>query len=157
MQEKLSKNAIISIIERLRVYYEVDTDTSLASFLGVRQNTISSWRSRGAIDLELIITKCDNINLNWLFFEEGPVYRRDMNSKTPTNQPNNGVNSLFLKQTISEKEEKIESLNREIGKLQNQIELLKKTKPTPEFREAAENKIAPAEYVQPKGKKKTDK
>lgn len=153
MQEKLSKIAIISIIERLRVYYEVDTDTSLASFLGVRQNTISSWRSRGAIDLELIITKCDNINLNWLFFEEGPVYRRDINSKTPTNQ-SNGLSNMLLKQTISEKEEKIESLNREIGKLQNQIDLLKGTSPKLEVQEAAEGKIV---YVQPKGKKKTDK
>ncbi|NOU17072.1 MAG: hypothetical protein HOO91_05890 [Bacteroidales bacterium] len=156
MQEKLSKNAIISIIERLRVYYQVDTDTSLASFLGVRQNTISSWRSRSAIDFELIITKCDNINLNWLFFEEGPVYRRDMNSNTPNNQ-SNGLSNMLLKQTISEKEEKIESLNREIGKLQNQIESLKKINPTLEFQEAAENKIAPVEYVQPKGKKKTTK
>ncbi|NVO08479.1 MAG: helix-turn-helix domain-containing protein [Bacteroidales bacterium] len=153
MQEKLSKNAIVSIIDRLRVYYEVDTDTSLASCLGVRQNTISSWRSRGAIDFDLIIAKCDNINLNWLIFEEGPVYRRDINPNIPSNQ-SDGLNSMFLKQTISEKEEKIESLNREIGKLQNQIELLKDSNPKLEFHEAAEGKLA---YVQPKGKKKTAK
>ncbi len=153
MQEKLSKNAIISIIERLRVYYEVDTDTSLASFLGVRQNTISSWRSRGAIDLELIITKCDNINLNWLFFEEGPVYRRDINSKTPNNQPN-GLSNMLLKQTISEKEEKIESLNREIGKLQNQIESLKKLIPKPEFLKAANDQ---SDYKSGEGDKNTAK
>ncbi|NVO08782.1 MAG: helix-turn-helix domain-containing protein [Bacteroidales bacterium] len=117
----------VFIIERLKTYYQVDTDTSLASVLGIRQNTISSWRSRSAIDFELIIARCDNINFNWLFFDEGPVFRSDIKTN-PSAITGDAVNNLFLKQTISEKEEKIESLNREIGRLQNQIELFKKEK-----------------------------
>lgn len=42
------------------------TDTELSDFLGVKQNTISSWKSRGTVDYDLIISKCDTDDLNWL-------------------------------------------------------------------------------------------
>ena len=66
MQEKLSKNAINTILSRLKEYFKVRTDTELASCLEIKQNTISSWKSRGMVDLMLIISKCDNVSYDWL-------------------------------------------------------------------------------------------
>lgn len=70
MQEKESQNAII-ILDRLKEAYNITTDTELASFLGVKQNTVASWRSRNTVDYSLIISKCDNISLDWLFTGKG--------------------------------------------------------------------------------------
>lgn len=77
MQEKISRNAINLILDKLSKAIGVNTDTELANVLGVKQNTVSSWRSRGSIDFALIISKCDDIDLNWLFNE------RDINLDYP--------------------------------------------------------------------------
>jgi len=67
MQKKISNIAINQVIARLKRVFDVSTDSELAEYLGVRQNTISSWKSRGSIDYPLVIAKCDNVDLNWLF------------------------------------------------------------------------------------------
>lgn len=86
MQEKLSKNAIILIIEKLKSVFNVSTDTGLAEALGVRQNTISSWKTRGTLDYALIISKCDNIDLNWIFNDKSDdLNTKKCNTKTPQN------------------------------------------------------------------------
>lgn len=58
------------IINKLKIHLNLNSDTELADFLGVKQNTISTWKSRNTMDYELIITKCDDINANWLITGE---------------------------------------------------------------------------------------
>lgn len=72
MQVKLSRNAIELILSKLRAFFGVVTDTELARCLGVKQNTVSSWKARGTMDFMLIIAKCDDIDLNWLFDGNDP-------------------------------------------------------------------------------------
>ena len=55
------------ILDRIKASYGFKTDLELSNHLGVAQNTISTWRRRDTCNLELIISKCDDINLNWLF------------------------------------------------------------------------------------------
>lgn len=81
MQEKIAKNEIYFIIERLRAYFQVNNDYQLAYKLGVKQNTISGWKKRNTIDYAMIISKCANINLNWLFFGEGDMVYKDVSEK----------------------------------------------------------------------------
>lgn len=54
------------IIERLKQHYGFQTNTQLANKLGVAQNTISGWIKRNSIDYDLIFSKCDDVDLNWL-------------------------------------------------------------------------------------------
>jgi len=75
MQEKTSQNEIFFIIERLKSYFQVDSDSKLAQILGVKPNTISTWKARHSVDWPLIFSKCDNLNLNWLLTGEGPMLR----------------------------------------------------------------------------------
>jgi len=79
MQEKSSQNAI-NIINRVKESYNIGTDTELALFLGVKQNTIASWKSRNSIDYQLIISKCDSEDLNWLLTGDGSMLKSDKNS-----------------------------------------------------------------------------
>lgn len=64
------------ILQRLKVITNANTDTELASMLGVNQSTISVWKMRNSIDYDLIFTKCNNndINLHWLLTGEGEPY-----------------------------------------------------------------------------------
>lgn len=68
------------IIKELRSYLGYKKDTELAEFLGIKQNTISSWKKDRSIDYELIISKCDNINANWLITGKGNML---LESKSP--------------------------------------------------------------------------
>jgi predicted nucleic acid-binding Zn-ribbon protein len=66
MSSPKTQNAI-KIIERLKVLFKVKTDTELALRLGVAQSTLASWKKRDSIDYALVIAKCDDGDLNWLF------------------------------------------------------------------------------------------
>lgn len=62
-----SKNAI-DFLNRLKSILKIDRDTALAEFLGVKQNTISGWKSRNTVDYDLIMTKCESLDWNYLLF-----------------------------------------------------------------------------------------
>jgi hypothetical protein len=64
------------IINRLLSFTQKDTAVDLAIYLGQARNAMSVWKSRGTINLPCILSKCEGISLNWLFFGEGPM-RRD--------------------------------------------------------------------------------
>lgn len=65
---------VIKIIARLKEVFGSRTDTELAKYLGLSQSTIASWKARDTIDWELIITKCNNVNLNWLIWGIGKKF-----------------------------------------------------------------------------------
>lgn len=67
------------IIDAIKVYLKFNTDTELADFLGVKQPTISSWRSRNTLDYDLIITKCNDIDANFLMTGEGSLLKTKSN------------------------------------------------------------------------------
>lgn len=72
-REKL--HDVIKIIERAKLVLGVKTDTELANILEIKQPTVSSWRKRGNIDLISIIKRCDNVNMDWLIFGRGEMYK----------------------------------------------------------------------------------
>lgn len=63
------------ILDALKVHYKFKTYGALASFLGLKQNSISTWISRGSIDRDLIYRKCDGINFKWLETGEGEMFK----------------------------------------------------------------------------------
>lgn len=91
MQEKISNIAITQIVARLKRVLNVSTDSELAERLGVKQNTISSWKSRGSLDYALIIAKCDSVDLNWLFNGESEKKSENFSAENvhPKCPPNN--------------------------------------------------------------------
>ncbi|MEA5113059.1 MAG: helix-turn-helix domain-containing protein [Geobacteraceae bacterium] len=73
MQDKNIAHARF-IMDSLRGHYGLKTYGKLAELLGVKQNTISTWISRGSFDVDLIYRKCDGINFHWLETGEGEMF-----------------------------------------------------------------------------------
>lgn len=65
------------MLSRIKKAYGFKTDIQLANFLGVKQNTISAWKKRNSLDLDLIIEKCQDLNLNWILTGVGPIFKKD--------------------------------------------------------------------------------
>ena len=68
------------ILERIKQLYNLKKESDLAKFLGVKPNTISNWYSRNSIDIDLIITKCKNANLDWIL--TGKEYSKVQDEQT---------------------------------------------------------------------------
>lgn len=105
---------IFNIIERLKNVFQVDSDVDLAKVLGVKQPTISSWRKRNTIDYELIFTKCNNINFDWLLTGEGKMKRSE--------EENDAVPCALC----AEKDRTIAALTDQIAAKDEIIQLLKR-------------------------------
>lgn len=53
-------------------------DKEIADFLGVPAGTFASWKSRGIVDIEILLAKCnDSVNWNYVLTGEGPMRRGD--------------------------------------------------------------------------------
>ena len=61
------------ILNEIKKYLNFTKDNELANYLGIKQNTLSSWRSRNTLDYEKIISKCDYLNANWLITGKGEM------------------------------------------------------------------------------------
>lgn len=59
-----------SVLDRIKAYYKLKGNADLARFLGVKPNTITNWYGRKTFDIDLIYTKCVDIDMNWLLSGE---------------------------------------------------------------------------------------
>lgn len=55
------------MIERLKEHYAIQEDTQLAEFLGMQRQKVYNWKRRNTVDLKVILAKCRDVDLNWLF------------------------------------------------------------------------------------------
>lgn len=78
---------ITLIINQIKSYLRIKTDSDLADYLGTTQSNIATWKKRNTINYELIIAKCPNIDANWLITGEGEMlkdrFQHDPYSKNP--------------------------------------------------------------------------
>lgn len=67
------------ILNEIKQYLNLKSDKDFADFLDIKQNTLSSWRSRNTMDYERLISKCDFIDANWLFTHKGSMLKENIN------------------------------------------------------------------------------
>lgn len=65
------------ILNELKKYYKFESNTDFASFLGISPQNLSNWYARNTIDYDLIYTKCENIDGDWLLSGEGEMLKND--------------------------------------------------------------------------------
>ena len=106
---------IDELISRLKIYFKVEADKELAQYLGVSATNLSNWKKRNTFDFDVIFTKCEGINLNWLFFGEGDLLR--INKAPPGERAENPNDSLL----INALRENIETQRRYILFLENRV------------------------------------
>lgn len=68
------------ILNKIKSYLNLKSDTELANFLGIKPQVLSNWRARNTFDTELIYTKCVDIDANWLLTGEGEMLKSDNNT-----------------------------------------------------------------------------
>lgn len=107
------------ILNKLRDYYGFKTDTEFAVFLGIAQPTLSNWHKRRTLDYELIISKCDNINANWLLRGDPPMFldKRAVNQVAEEGAQYKDVRIEELKSALKDKDEIIKFQREEIARL----------------------------------------
>jgi len=62
----------VSIIERLRTSTECESDAALCRLLGVDTGVLSNWKRRGTIDINLVLSKCVDVDYNYILTGKKP-------------------------------------------------------------------------------------
>lgn len=110
------------IINEIKSYLNIKTDSEFADFLGVKQPTISTWRKRNTIDYDLIISKCNNINGHWLLTGKGSMLKEPEKSVI---QNLNGDDNIMIGGANSGQISKNSTNNHIIKELQEENKRLK--------------------------------
>ena len=56
-----------AIVDRLKSHYRFAEDKELAEYLGTNNQKVYNWKKRNTVDLKMILAKCPDVDLNWLF------------------------------------------------------------------------------------------
>ena len=70
MNTKINKSLILN---EIKSYYNFVSDSEFAKFLGIKPQTLSSWHTRNTFDIELLYSKCENINAEYLLTGIGDI------------------------------------------------------------------------------------
>jgi SOS-response transcriptional repressor LexA len=73
--DKFTENEIISILDRTKQSFAVDTEGKVAELLGLGKSALSQQKSRNSLPVDKLVTACSRkgINVNWLLTGEGPM------------------------------------------------------------------------------------
>lgn len=77
------------ILNDIKKYLKLKTDTDLAGYLGITPQTLSNWRARNTIDEKLIAEKCTFLNYQWLLTGTGEMLngnKNDLSLEYPQNE-----------------------------------------------------------------------
>ena len=125
---------IIDILERAKKCNNCKSDAELARFLGISRSTLSNWRARGSVDYNLLFSKYEQVNIDWLITGRGTMAidntistQSNNNDITPSitavkntttnTTPVHSIKEQFYYDMLIEKDKVISSLNQEIGML----------------------------------------
>lgn len=65
------------ILSKIKAHLGLKKESDFAKFLGIKQNTLSTWHSRNTFDIDLISQKCEFLNYNWLLTGTGEMLKKD--------------------------------------------------------------------------------
>lgn len=130
------------ILNEIKSHLKYTKDAELAEFLGIKPNTLSNWKTRNTLDYDLIITKCEFVNGDWLLTGKGEMLRENATAMLQESAPipaqfieglstkDQRIIELQEKQ-IALLEEKVKGLEKENSNLENEIASLKNKRTPP--------------------------
>lgn len=106
------------ILERIKICKNLRNDADLARFLGISPATLSNWKSRGSIDYDLVFSKCEHINLDWLLAGRGEMRTNSQPSTVNQKHVDTSENDSTI---ITEMKERITELKDRVSELKDMI------------------------------------
>ena len=70
------------ILNEIKKNFNIKTDAEFSRFLGINKSTLSMWRERNSFDIELLFSKCEQIDANFLLTGKGNIFR-EVESELP--------------------------------------------------------------------------
>lgn len=105
MSTKINKSLILN---EIKSYYNFVSDSEFAKFLGIKPQTLSSWHTRNTFDIELLYSKCENINAEYLLTGIGdiekPNVEKKLHSESVTKSVTNNVTNQKYKKGYTNEE-----------------------------------------------------
>ncbi|MBF0555481.1 MAG: helix-turn-helix domain-containing protein [Nitrospirae bacterium] len=68
-------NFTATVIERIKLAYDLNTDLSLCKRLNINASTLSNWKIRDTIDLRIVLSACEDLNYEWVIKGIGNIFR----------------------------------------------------------------------------------
>lgn len=65
------------ILNSIKKHYLINKDAEFARFLGIKPQTLASWHTRNTFDIELLYSKCVDIDANWLLSGKGEMLKKN--------------------------------------------------------------------------------
>ena len=115
------------VYRRIKQYYDLKTDTELAAFLGVTSQAISNSVNRNTPNWNNIITKCEDLSVDWLLTGKGEMLRNS--SKTDVECNICTIKDRLIAEQdrhLKTKGELIARLEQENEKLETEVSEIKK-------------------------------
>ena len=111
------------ILNLLIKHYADGNKSRFASMLGVSPQAVSTWEKRNTFDIELIYSKCENLNAKWLLTGIGEMFV----SEEPQPQNSSSAEPMVdkLLGIIEKKDDIIRQQAEEIGQLRAELAQLK--------------------------------
>lgn len=75
------------ILNELINYYANGNQTKFAELLGISVSALSNWKRRNVLDYELIFTKCQGVNAEWLFTGKGSMLKEGTTAPEQQDEP----------------------------------------------------------------------
>jgi|GEM_PF-1564055 len=75
------------ILNKLIAHYKFKTNAEFAKFLGIKPQVLSNWKARNTFDIELISSKCLDINSDWLLTGKGAKTKVQFKETAPVHAP----------------------------------------------------------------------
>ena len=71
------------ILSKIKEHYSFKKDSDFARFLEIKPQTLASWYTRNTFDIELLYSKCGDIDGNFLLTGKGNMLRIDNSNVKP--------------------------------------------------------------------------
>ena len=100
------------ILKKIMNHLNIHKDYLFADFLGISQSTLANWFKRDVINYELIISKCDFLDANWLLTGKGSMLKSSAPDSAVVNEAETPYNYTVYK--LDQAQEKIIALQEKL-------------------------------------------
>ena len=77
MTQNVSNSMKGEMLDSIKKHLNIQKNADFARFLGISSQAVSNWYARNTFDAELIYTKCEFINADWLLTGKGNMLKNE--------------------------------------------------------------------------------